>query len=135
MIVRNPQSHLKVEESPGQNGKDGEGHFFINRRQFLKLGAGIVILFPWGDTEAQQGRPQLPTDYNAFLHIGEDGRVTCFTGKVELGQGINTSLAQMLAEELDVPLQSVKMVMGDGEDRLLVLRHLFCRAQGRRANL
>ena len=43
----------------------------------------------------------------------EDGRVTGFTGKVEYGQGVITSLAQMLAEELDVPLKSVDMVMGD----------------------
>jgi isoquinoline 1-oxidoreductase len=39
--------------------------------------------------------------------------VTCFTGKIEMGQGIVTSLAMMLAEELDVPLASVDMVMGD----------------------
>ena len=55
----------------------------------------------------------LPTDFNAFLKIGEDGRVTCFTGKIEMGQGIITSLAQMLADELDVPLEQVDMVMGD----------------------
>jgi nicotinate dehydrogenase subunit B len=39
--------------------------------------------------------------------------VSCLTGKIEMGQGIVTSLAQMLAEELDVPLTSVDMVMGD----------------------
>jgi len=39
---------------------------------------------------------------NAYLRIGEDGRVACFTGKIEMGQGIVTSLAQMLADELDV---------------------------------
>ncbi len=56
-----------------------------------------------------------PTDFNAFLKIGEDGRVSCFTGKIEMGQGIFTSLAQMLADELNVPLESVDMVMGDTE--------------------
>ena len=55
----------------------------------------------------------MPTDFNAFLRIGEDGRVTCFTGKIEMGQGIVTSLAQMLADELSVPLEQVDMVMGD----------------------
>jgi isoquinoline 1-oxidoreductase len=104
---------MREEESLGQNGGDGKGHFLISRRQFLKLGAGIIILFSWEDLEAQQRRQALPTDFNAFLHIGEDGRVTCFTGKIEMGQGIITSLAQMLAEELDVPLSSVQMVMGD----------------------
>ncbi len=92
----------------------------INRREFLKLTAGgIIVLFTLGDTSvlAQQrssrGRPATPSDFNAYLRIGEDGRVTCFTGKIEMGQGIITSLAQMLAEELDVSLETVDMVMGD----------------------
>jgi nicotinate dehydrogenase subunit B len=94
---------------------------FITRREFLKLaGAGVIIFFFHGKTEAQQEqgsrthfRQQAPADFNAFLRIGEDGKVTCFTGKIEMGQGIITSLAQMLAEELNVPLESVQMVMGD----------------------
>ena len=57
--------------------------------------------------------PGYPTDFNAYLRIGADGRVTCFVGKVELGQGSKTALAQLLAEELDVALDSVDMVMGD----------------------
>jgi len=90
----------------------------LSRREFIKLmGGGIVILFSVGDPswlEAQRGRGQpLPDDFNAFLRIGEDGRVTCFTGKIEMGQGIITSLAMMLADELEVPLESVDMVMGD----------------------
>ncbi len=93
----------------------------LDRRQFLQLaGGGIAVAFciP-GSLPAQQRRgrggegQQLPEDFNAFLRIGEDGRVTGFTGKVELGQGIVTSLAQMLGDELDVPLESVDMVMGD----------------------
>lgn len=89
------------------------------RRSFFKLlGGGIIILFrPWSTIElfglpAQQGR-NLPRDYNAFLQIAEDGTVNCFTGKIEMGQGIITSLAQMMADELNVPLEKVKMVMGD----------------------
>jgi nicotinate dehydrogenase subunit B len=90
----------------------------LSRREFLKLvGGGIIILFSTGDSlflEAQR-RPgqQLPDDFNAFLRIGEDGRVSCFTGKIEMGQGVITSLAMMLADELEVPLDSVDMVMGD----------------------
>ena len=89
--------------------------FQINRRDFLKLTSGVLILFTIGDKEvfAQQTRPSLPTDFNAFLRIGEDGRVSCYTGKIEMGQGVHTSLAQMLADELDVSLDSVDMVMGD----------------------
>ena len=93
----------------------------FDRRQFLQLvGGGIVVCFSIPDSLALQERErrpgmgqELPEDFNAFLRIGEDGRVTGFTGKVEYGQGVITSLAQMLAEELDVPLKSVDMVMGD----------------------
>jgi isoquinoline 1-oxidoreductase len=95
---------------------DNAPDFQMNRRQFLKLTSGVLILFSVGDTTAfAQGRPRptLPTDFNAFLRVGEDGRVSCFTGKIEMGQGVHTSLAQMLADELDVSLESVDMVMGD----------------------
>lgn len=90
----------------------------LSRREFIKLmGGGIVILFAVGEPsllEAQRQRGQpLPDDFNAFLRIGEDGRVSCFTGKIEMGQGVITSLAMMLADELEVPLDSVDMVMGD----------------------
>ncbi|MHC4426550.1 MAG: molybdopterin cofactor-binding domain-containing protein [Planctomycetota bacterium] len=42
--------------------------------------------------------------------MGEDGRITCFTSKIEMGQGIITSLAQMLADEIDAILESIDMV-------------------------
>jgi len=95
--------------------------FLLDRREFLKLvGGGIVVFFSVPGALALQERAgrrgqgqELPEDFNAFLRIGEDGRVTGFTGKVELGQGVVTSLAQMLADELDVPLESVDLVMGD----------------------
>ena len=91
----------------------------LDRRQFLKaVGGGLIVWFsPGAPAEAQQRRSSPgggpSSDFNAFLRVGEDGRVTCFTGKVELGQGIVTSLAQMLAEELDVPLASVDVILGD----------------------
>jgi nicotinate dehydrogenase subunit B len=93
----------------------------VNRRDFLAwLGTGIVVFVCLGDiAQAQEARRQrggrggVPADFNAFLRIGEDGRVTCFTGKIEMGQGPITSLPQMLAEDLEVPLASVDIVMGD----------------------
>ena len=89
----------------------------MDRREFLKLaGGGILLYFTVGDlsvlAQQRQGR-SLPTDFNAFLRIGEDGRVSCYTGKIEMGQGVVTSLGQMLADELDVPLDAVDMIMGD----------------------
>jgi nicotinate dehydrogenase subunit B len=95
----------------------------LNRRDFIKVtGSGIILFFTIGDLSvlAQEGRAGgrgggrgLPTDFNAFLKIGEDGRVACYTGKIEMGQGIVTGLAQEIADELDVPLDAVDMVMGD----------------------
>lgn len=91
----------------------------VTRRDFLKYtaqtAAGIYIFFSLGDDYllAQQRRLALPTDFNAYLRIGEDGMVSCFTGKIEMGQGVVTSLAQMLSEELDVSLDTINMVMGD----------------------
>ena len=88
----------------------------LSRREFIKaIGGGIIILFWLGDDsilEAQRRRGY-PEDFNAYLRIGPDGKVTCFTGKIEMGQGVITSLAQMLADEVDVTLESVEMVMGD----------------------
>ena len=99
-----------------------EDFFSSNRRDFLKrIGGGIVIFVAlndvlFGQEEAGRprgGRPGLPSDFNAFLRIGEDGRVTCLTGKIEMGQGPITSLPQMLAEELETPLDTVDIIMGD----------------------
>ncbi len=92
----------------------------LSRRGFLSLagGSGLYVLFRVGGTFAQEPahlpRNQgYPTDFNAYLRIGANGRTTCFVGKVELGQGTMTSLAQLLAEELDVAFDTVDMVMGD----------------------
>jgi isoquinoline 1-oxidoreductase len=89
----------------------------LDRREFMKLlGGGIYIFFSTSDTSlltAQGQRREYPTDFNAYLRIGEDGRVTVYSGKIEMGQGVITSLAQMAAEELGVALETIDMVMGD----------------------
>jgi nicotinate dehydrogenase subunit B len=90
----------------------------LDRREFIKLiGPGLYFMFSIDDFVFGQ-QPQgissgYPEDFNAYLRIAEDGRVTCYSGKVELGQGVIASLAQMLAEELEVPYSSVSMVLGD----------------------
>jgi nicotinate dehydrogenase subunit B len=84
-----------------------------DRRTFCKLlGGGIVVLIVQPSVLLGQRR-EYPTDPNAYLRIDETGRVTLFSGKIEMGQGVHTSLAQMAAEELGVSLDSVTMVMGD----------------------
>lgn len=88
----------------------------LDRRQFCKLlGGGIVVLITSkpSDLFAQRRAPSYPEDPNAYLRIGENGRVTLYSGKVEMGQGINTSLSQMAAEELGVAVDAIDIVMGD----------------------
>ena len=89
----------------------------LDRRDFVRLlGGGIVVLFCADATDllAQESRTRgYPTDFNASLRIAGDGRVTVWSGKIEMGQGIVTSLAQMAADELEVPLDAVEMVLGD----------------------
>ncbi len=95
----------------------------MDRRAFVKLtGTGLLVMFvasPFAGAQeparVPAGRDGYPTDLNAYLHVGADGRVTCFVGKVELGQGAMTSLPQLAAEELNVPLAAVDIVMGDTE--------------------
>jgi isoquinoline 1-oxidoreductase len=94
-----------------------------SRRTFLKrLGGGIVVFvgfrgrLPSANADAPGGRAgdqEVPTDFNAFVRIAEDGRISCFTGKIEMGQGPITSLVQMLADELDVAYERVDILMGD----------------------
>ena len=96
--------------------------FELDRRDFFRaLGGGIVILIGAKDAFARQEsggarRPldhKIPQEIGAWLHVGADGQVTVYTGKVEMGQNIRTSLSQVVAEELRVPLTSIRMVMGD----------------------
>jgi len=92
-----------------------------SRRRFIKnLGGGVVVVFCLGEMSfsslfAQDGTPVEELDFNAYLRVKEDGRVDCFTGKIEMGQGIITSLAQVVAEELEVSIYDVDMIMGDTE--------------------
>ena len=93
----------------------------VDRREFLKLTTtGLLVLFTVEPLPGEQeparlptGRQGYPTDLNAYLHVGADGRVTCLVGKIEMGQGAMTSLPQLVAEELDVALPAIDIVMGD----------------------
>jgi nicotinate dehydrogenase subunit B len=89
-----------------------------SRREFLKAGGALVLLFSI-ESVGQTAAPRLPGSMNtnrmlnAWLRIDADGSVTIFTGKIELGQGIGTALAQIAADELDVDLKRVHMIHGD----------------------
>jgi isoquinoline 1-oxidoreductase len=88
----------------------------LSRRNFFRLaGGGIVIFVGLGPDAvlAQDASRLYPEDFNAYLVIAGNGRVTVFSGKIEMGQGVLTSQAQMVAEELGVDISMVDMVLGD----------------------
>jgi isoquinoline 1-oxidoreductase len=95
----------------------------LTRRELLRvLGGGLVIAlaFPEMVTAQESGRrgsrgrfASLPQEIGAWLHIGEDSAITAYTGKVEIGQNIRTSLTQVIAEELHVGVARIRLVMAD----------------------
>jgi isoquinoline 1-oxidoreductase len=98
-----------------------------SRRDFLKsFGGGVLVLFTLEDPaleklDAQESdhgghhreREPLPQDVAAWLHIPATGEIKVFTGKVEVGQNIRTSLTQAVADELRCSPRSITLVMGD----------------------
>jgi nicotinate dehydrogenase subunit B len=88
----------------------------ITRRQFLQTGGALVVGFSFtgsiGEAMGQATASRLKDfkSVDAWLAIGGDGRVTVYTGHVELGTGVETALTQMVADELDVPFALVHIV-------------------------
>ena len=93
--------------------------FELNRRDFGKLiASGLLVCMYVRPTSSQESgkathSEALPEGLDSWLHVAEDGAVTVYTGKVEVGQNARTSLTQQVAEELKVPVGSVTLVMGD----------------------
>ena len=94
----------------------------VDRRDFLRvltaMGGGLLVVATMPDAEAQEsGRAgqnrAAPGDLASWVHIGADGRVTAYTGKVEIGQNARTSLSQVIADELRAPLDTIAFVMAD----------------------
>ena len=100
----------------------------LNRRRLFQATAGLVVSFslPAGRALAQAqvdpaaiptagfgGKPVSPTIVESYIAIDKDGQVTLYTGKVDLGTGVQTAFTQILAEELDVPFAAVSTITGD----------------------
>jgi isoquinoline 1-oxidoreductase len=96
----------------------------LSRRAFFRLVSGGIVVALWTADVLSQQRPNeqrrpgrggdsLPKEIGAWLHIGEDSTVTVYTGKVEIGQNIRTSLSQVVAEELHIRPSQIHMVMAD----------------------
>lgn len=98
----------------------------IGRREFLQ-GSGLLLVAAGGATllrlssaEAQQAgtvaaavRGIAPEQLDTWLTIDTAGAVTAFFGKMDMGQGVDTAIAQIVADELDVAVERVSVVMGD----------------------
>ncbi|HKB78461.1 MAG TPA: molybdopterin cofactor-binding domain-containing protein [Thermoanaerobaculia bacterium] len=89
----------------------------IDRREFLQFAGGVIVLLSAPPLVAQEsGRfsaHPVSDELSAWLNIAEDGTITVYTGKVEVGQNARTSLTQAAADELNVAMESVRLVMGD----------------------
>ncbi len=90
----------------------------ISRRDALLGSGALIVSFSLaGALEpamAQVGaKPVVLTEVDSFLAIDKSGKVTVYSGKVELGTGVYTALQQIVADELDVPLSRTEIIQGD----------------------
>ena len=89
----------------------------LSRRAFISSTGAFVVALATADWAAaatgEAGRSLKPDRLDSYIAIEKDGTITAYYGKIDGGQGLGTSIAQMVAEELDVPLERVHLVMGD----------------------
>jgi len=94
----------------------------ISRREFLKASGALFVTATGssfvGDALAQTASagskpPLVPTELDSWVAVGRDGRVTAFFGKMDMGQSLDIAIAQVVADELDVDVAKVDVVMGD----------------------
>ena len=124
-----------------RNVADRALHRSLSRRSFFKgaaAAAGLAVVWK-SPSMAQDATPaaglpsasslvdvynpqpaiyfaEIPSDVDSYLSIDENGAVTLRVGLVEFGQGIRTGLAQLAAEELDTPFESVSLIMGQTDE-------------------
>ncbi|MBW8904634.1 MAG: xanthine dehydrogenase family protein molybdopterin-binding subunit [Betaproteobacteria bacterium] len=90
----------------------------MNRREFIATGGALIVSFSL-PAVAQKAAEKLPGALerepmlDAWIRVAADGRITVFTGKAELGQGIKTALLQIAAEQLSVPMSAIELVTAD----------------------
>src|SRR5579863_8616867 len=125
--MKNPT--LKHVENPmTQGAADALERAGFSRRDFIKGTGALIVTFSMGGAlkplAAQQtragafGEPAAPdappaNEVDSWVAIGADGNVTAYTGKEELGQGMSTAQTQLVAEELSVPFDRVKLIAAD----------------------
>ena len=98
-----------------------QASFTMTRRQLIKSGGALVVTcgLPSSLVAQSSGGPSstkpplIPDELDSYVRIGADGKVTAFFGKMDMGQGVDTAIAQIVAEELDVPFARVGVLMSD----------------------
>src|SRR5438093_8010939 len=92
----------------------------IHRRTFLTASGALLVSlaapFEWAEVEAIGGTTRPPVAFDqldSYITIDPDGTVVAYYGRIDGGQGLETAIAQMVAEEIDVPFERVRVVMGD----------------------
>ena len=111
-----------IEPERYELAEPGRYRFDLDRRGFLRvlsaMGGGLLVISTVPVVAQQEtgrggGQGRATDDLASWLHIGPNGRVTVYTGKVEIGQNIRTSLAQTVADELCAPMGVISLVMAD----------------------
>src|SRR5262249_42549399 len=118
-----PLLHARADVEGDQTLRSGEG--MMKRRDFLKTSGALVVSFGAASLAERIGLAQGqfgtrashvdPSQVDSWIAVGADGGVTVYTGKCELGQGMLTAQAQLVAEELAVAVDRVKVIMCDTE--------------------
>ncbi len=92
----------------------------VARRAVLKGGGALVIgyalpvsMVSEASAAVAQARPLSPVLLDTYLSIAQDNSITAYFGKMDMGQGLDVAIGQIVAEELDVPFERVTIVMGD----------------------
>src|SRR5688572_2176793 len=97
---------------------------FVSRRGLLQSAGAVVVsigmpvsletVLSISSAAAQGSKPPLvPNELDSYIAVNADGSVSAFFGKMDMGQGLFTAIGQIVAEELDVPFNQVKVIMGD----------------------
>src|SRR5580658_5361339 len=129
MPLRHPYGHPARRQARGRDDGLRESAMtrqdkstIFSRRAVLKAGGALVISFGAPATLAHAADdamvvaakpPLTPDQLSSYVAVNADGTISAFFGKMDMGQGLFVAVGQIVAEELDVPFKSVKVLMGD----------------------
>ena len=98
----------------------------LSRREFLSAGGALVVsVVAPGGADTARGQttgvigdkpPLMPDELDSWIAILPDGKVNAFFGKMDMGQGVDVAVGQIVADELDVRFERVTVVMGENDE-------------------